>query len=75
MLGISIELPSGPQGVWALGFQGSILAIIGLNLLYFIFLNTFQALAFLLILSVPAVISGNKALNYLNAARYKNKNS
>ncbi|GAB5361520.1 hypothetical protein AAMO2058_000720100 [Amorphochlora amoebiformis] len=72
-LGLKLKLPGGSQNIWALSFLASLLAIIGLNVMYFLFLNTFEALGGLLILAVPTVITGNRALNDLYAKRRKTK--
>eukprot|EP00466_Bigelowiella_natans_P008060 jgi/Bigna1/87948/estExt_fgenesh1_pg.C_260065 len=72
VLGMKLELPSS-QKLWAMGFQLSLASIVVLNLCYFLFLNTVEALICLCVLSIPAVITGNQALNYLNTIRQKRK--
>ncbi len=62
-LGLKVVFPSGGEAIWALLFQGSLLAIVGLNAMYFLSLNIFEALAGLLVLSAVATVTGYKALN------------
>mmetsp|Transcript_263 Transcript_263/g.508 ORF Transcript_263/g.508 Transcript_263/m.508 type:complete len:631 (+) Transcript_263:34-1926(+) len=68
-LRLELKFPSGTQRLWAMGFLGSLIAYLILNVMYFLVLNIFQALAGLGIVSVVATLAGNRALNFLNAAR------
>jgi oligosaccharyltransferase complex subunit delta (ribophorin II) len=70
--GLSVQFPADAQEFLAnVLFQGSIGAILLLYIAYWLFLNIFQALGMLAILSVVAVATGNRALkrrNQRNAA-------
>jgi oligosaccharyltransferase complex subunit delta (ribophorin II) len=61
--------PSGTAGLWALMFHGSIAAMLGLYLLFWLRLNLAQTLPLALGLGCFMALTGYKALGALSAAR------
>jgi len=71
---LTLNLPTNPQELlWNLIFQGSILLILLLYVLYWLSLNIFQALACLSVLGLVAIVSGRQALRSLHARSTSHK--
>ena len=71
---VEIEFPrSASEYFYAALFQGTLTALMGLYVLYWLRLNIFQALSGSLILAVAAVLTGNKALTALHVRKAKVK--
>ena len=70
----SIEFPSSPVELSsAMLFQSCLALLIALYVLYWLRLNIFQALTGSLLLAVPLVLTGNKALTLLHIRKAKLK--
>ena len=67
----SIELPPAAESVWALAFQGALVGLMALYVLYWLSLNIFQALTGSVVLAIAAVLTGNKALTALHIRKSK----
>ena len=67
----SIELPPAAESVWALAFQGCMVGLMVLYVLYWLRLNIFQALTGSVVLAIAAVLTGNKALTALHIRKSK----
>jgi len=59
------KFPSGIDSLSAIIFIGCIGAILGLYTLYWLVLNAFQTLGYLLILIIPTFFSGHRVLSYI----------
>ncbi len=62
-------MPSGDNRLWVLLFHGSIAALLGLYLLFWLRLNLAQTLPLALLLGLVVAITGYKALSATASAR------
>lgn len=68
---VDVELPPAAESVWALAFQGVLIGMMALYVLYWLRLNIFQALTGSVVLAIAAVLTGNKALTALHIRKSK----
>jgi len=69
-LGPKISFPTEPlEALSSMVFQGAIGAILALYVVYWLFLNIFQAMTAVVVLGVVAVFAGNRSLKLLNRRR------
>ena len=68
---VNIELPPAAESLWALAFQGALVGLMVLYVLYWLRLNIFQALSGSVVLAIAAVLTGNKALTALHIRKSK----
>jgi oligosaccharyltransferase complex subunit delta (ribophorin II) len=59
------RFPSGINGLFAMGFEGGIIAILLLFVLYWLQLNMFTTLGLLSLLAIPTIFFGQKTLSAL----------